>query len=271
MSTSDTDRSQPNGASAPPAQDMYPFATPVAYLRPPRLGIIHLLAWMTTTAVVMSFHALMNQSGSSTPPAASVEIRRWVVEFRDAVLVGAGLVGLTVVLLAKARREAGRLQPGHWLVAVMSLSTLAHWAINRAIYVLVMGASLEHYRLGQPWIFGLHGLVGLAAGGVYFYLACGRRESRRWQIVFGFLTVRSLICVGQIFAGRFTISLSAFVMLLTPTLVTPIALVVTSWLDLRRGPRRDWVHWLGVAMVLIGDIWFVANWVFLRLFGSFMP
>jgi hypothetical protein len=48
-----------------------------------------------------------------------------------------------------------------------------------------------------------------------------------------------------------------------------IVLFVTVLLDLRKGPSRDWLHWVGVAMiftnVLLSTAWFVwtilANYV----------
>ena len=124
--------------TTPAAEGTSPFAPPPQYFRPPRLGIIHLLAWTAATAVWLKFFVASQRRLRYDGPVRRVLTpSHHAIQFVNAAVIGAGVVGATVILLGKARGESGRLQPGHWFVLIETVTPAT----------LRLGGLL---RVGQP-------------------------------------------------------------------------------------------------------------------------
>ena len=239
-----------------------PFAE---HYRPPRLGIIHLLAWTAATAVLLKFSMAMEMIGSAGGSTAPVSAFQQVLGLIFSTAHAAGLVGTAILFLAKVRGLPGRFQPGHWLVLVASVT----WLVFQLIWflqVLAMRAGFyDHF--GPSWILVLVGLTAVLCGGVYFYLTLASKDGRRWKTCFGVLAVVDVMW-GLSFLGFCVLDmpwlLNSYVF---GSLIEGSTTLVIVIVDLRRGPRRDWLHWLGPTMIGTGALVGVAPWLWSTFAG----
>jgi hypothetical protein len=255
----DSDNSR---AAESPGQSPFGPGSPfVEYYRPPRLGIIHLLAWTAATAVLLKFSLAMEMlgdtGGGSLPEGMS--IFRQIVGFIYSTAHAAGIVGAGILLLAKISRAPGRLQPGHWLLLVATVAWFLFLSIQ-GVFVLAQSAGLAG-NSAFVWLLAAFGAVEILCAALYFYAALAFRHGMRWTICFGLLTV-----VDALLGLRYLCNpLLDFPWSLgfSPlwSLFVGLVLLVTVLVDLRHGPRRDWLHWLGIAIVATAVAISVAWWV----------
>ena len=112
----------------------------IEYYRPPRLGIVHLLIWITLAAVLMKvMTALIATSEPSGLAPDRVSVAHKAIWYLTSCMIAATLLGTFVIARDKIRGAAGRLQAGHWLVLVISSTWLAHCAANVAGLMLQDG------------------------------------------------------------------------------------------------------------------------------------
>ena len=85
--------------------------SPLEYYRPPRLGIIHFLAWMILAALLLSsdFSVYLDPYGPLSQHQTAMKICRAAVD----VILPALLVGGGILLIDCFRKKAGAFQPGH--------------------------------------------------------------------------------------------------------------------------------------------------------------
>lgn len=185
----------PHSPTRPPLPGKSPFAprAPFAeHYRPPRLGIIHLLAWTAATAVLLKFSMAMGTIGETG--GSTLQLRdafSQVLGLIYSTTLAAGLVGTVMLLLAKFRGLPGRFQPGHWLVLILTLT----WLLIRLIlYLSLLAAQAGFSRYSAASCAGvLRGLTALLCGGMYFYLTLASKDGRRWKTCFGVLAVAELM------------------------------------------------------------------------------
>jgi len=228
------------------------------YYRPPPLGIIHLLAWTAATAVLLRLSMAMEMIRGDRIPQG-LAIFRQVVYFIYSTAHAAGFVGACVLLLAKIRRLPGRLQPGHWLLLIAALMSLLSLSIE-ALDILAGAAGFDGYSVLTWYLAGL-GLVEILCAGLYLYATLKSKQGKRWRVCFASLAVVNSI-QGLLYLGASLLDTPAS-LTFSPfwSLIVGPVLLVTVVLDLRRGPRRDWLHWLGVAILATGVAVSVAWWV----------
>ena len=93
------------------------------HIQPPRLSILHLLLWTTVAAVLFKFNmavaavVLRAMAGMHGKMVATSIVNRVIAPTR-VIMYAAGLVGLGILIVSKIRGRRGRLQPGHWMLAV---------------------------------------------------------------------------------------------------------------------------------------------------------
>lgn len=260
---SDPDADHLDGSAPPQSARKSPFApgSPFAeHYRPPRLGIIHLLAWTAATAVLLKFSMAMEMLGDRGMDSMSPELDIAVQAYRFmySAAHAAGIVGSGVLLLARIRRRPGRFQPGHWLVLVETLARLLRLLSWGLCVVLAETAGVTRGAL-FPWIPVVFGLVAILYSGGYFYAAVAFRGGKRWRICLGVLAgvglMGGLWYVGIAVLGSprwsFDFPLGS--------LIVGLFLLVAVVVDLCGGPRRDWLHWLGVGIVAT-DVLLAVGW-----------
>jgi hypothetical protein len=264
MSDSRFDDSDRSAAAESLGKSPFAPGSPFAeYYRPPRLGIIHLLAWTAATAVLLKFSMAMEllrgTGGGSMPPATRVF--QQIVGFIYSTAFAAGIVGTCIVLRATVRHLPGRLQPGHWLLliaTVSSLLSLACWAL----YVLAETAGLVG-SFSTSWILVLFGLEEIICSGMYFGATLACRAGKRWKLCFAVLAavnfMRGVLYVCSVLFDSVRVP-SFFPSVPLGSMIVGSVLLATVVVDLRRGPRRDWLHWLGVAFIAVGVLVYAAWW-----------
>ena len=261
MTDPDADHLDSSGGPQSPGQSPFAPGSPFAeYYRPPRLGIIHLLAWTAATAVLLKFSMGMQMIGArgvaSTSPELDIAFQAF--RFLYSAAHAAGIVGSGVLLLAMIRRLPGRFQPGHWLVLIETLTALL-WLLSWGLCVVLPETTGVTRGALFPWILVVDGLVAILCSGGYFYAAVAFRGDKRWKICLGVLAgvglVGGLWYVGINVLGSprwsFDFPLGS--------LIVGLSLLVAVVVDLCRGPRRDWLHWLGVAIVAT-EVVLAAGW-----------
>lgn len=236
----------------------------------PRLGIIHLLIWITVAAVVLKMNAALSQFGPQGPSrvrvAAGVEFQVLMGVYD--LLLATGLTGLGVLLLA-LRRARGRLQPGHWVLLVETIvsasaylfrtaswlcqsNLLFHGVLNFVPYIILFG-----FRCGMFWFAGSRVLGGR-----------GWRWSLRTFAVVNGLQGLLIAWASYVMLGWWGSSFDYFSLAFSPywSLVLGLVLLVIAVLDARHR-SRDWLHWLGVglfeASVALSGAWWIWK-TFLR-------
>ncbi len=244
----------PQLAGRSPLAPGSPFAE---YYRPPRLGIIHLLAWTAATAVLLKFWMGMQMIGARgfAPTSPELAIASQASRFMYSAAHAAGIVGSGVLLLARIRRLPGQFQPGHWLVIIETLTALL-WFSSWGLCVVL--AETTGVTRGAS-ISVVYGLAGILCSGGYFYAAVAFRGGKRWKICLGVLAgvglMRGLWYVGIAVLGptrwSFDFPLG--------WLIVGVFLLVAVVVDLCGGLRRDWLHWLGVGIVAT-DVLLAVGW-----------
>ena len=231
-----------------------PFGPSPELFHPPRLGIIHLLAWTAVTAVLLK---LMMALGFFSPPdelPRAMRIYSVTTLSTDMMILAAGVVGTSVILCSRLRCITGRLQAGHWMLVTTTVVSV----FSMPLYL---------------WLFVLNDYPD------YFYNACQvarelleatlwiiatirMREAFRWRALLGFFAVSDVISYifyggGSIFIYRL---FGPTILPIGPTIsiigsaIVFFALPLVVLIDLRHRIQRDWLHWLGVIIVFVHEV-----------------
>jgi hypothetical protein len=217
--------------------------------RPNRLGLSHLLLWLTLTSIVMAITQHVSKTNPFDDAAAEDYAARWRIEvllgFAVAPSNGAALCGLLLAFSRLFTRRSGfPSQPGHWLLLILAaaycLSALGHFVTypstgqsTRALY-LVSGQAV-------PTV--VSGIAGFAC-----------RRERRWLWTFGLWSLGLLLHVMGVWALIWLSETAVFpgssLLVTVPTFIVLGAMLlslVSSLLDLRTSESRDIFHWIGAA------------------------
>jgi hypothetical protein len=271
--TSDASHQPPTGGGDLPGPEVAPGQPPADdHFGPPQLGIIHLLAWMTVTAVLLKLSLAINSFHHS---ALSETVFSKVMNSASAAVYAAGIVGFAVLVRAWRRGSMGRLQPGHWMILILAIVIIV-WFVDFAIVSLLKQTELlpllQPSTLYQVIMCMLS--VLLVSSALWFWAARRTADGRRWKALFGLYCASSAIewfeylsvALGPLsyfrdftyLVGQFN-SCALLVALLVATLTTVL-------LDCARGPRRDGLHWLGVAVSLCALLIRIAPQIWFRFF-----
>jgi len=242
---------------APPPE---PGAPQLLYLQPPRLGIIHLLAWTAVAAVFLKFGLAIESMDAGPvqdlPPALSVAMRSIHAAF--GVLHAAALVGCGTLLLARARGWPGRFQPGHWIVLLQSVMVLLSY------FVWITWVATQSGQSSGPsdffWLPLALGLLQAVYAAGYVLGASRIRDALRWRV--GLIVVAIVNGLGAILYCLLAFGfwrVSQWMALPWDAVVVLLMLAAVLIAEWWRRARRDWVHWLGVATLGMGAALSLAN------------
>ena len=246
---------------------LLPTSAQPQYLQLTRLGIIHLLAWITATAVLMKIDTVI-----AADKQFELSALLWL-RIVENILAGAGLVGVGILLLTLPRQKEGYLQPGHWLVMYACLKILVKkfTIINVTSYSTIDIEYCNYFLVSYGLIWAVFETVAL------FWFTTKIPESGHWSIFFRLWAsvlvisifikgINGIRVLGVGFVPLLPLLLLISVKLISiffenwppifldtinaPLLFLPIPIM----LDVLRGSRRDWVHWLGVSMVFCESV-----------------
>lgn len=231
------------------------------YLQPPRLGIIHLLAWMTVAAVLFKVYVAFAPN-----KPLEMNYNLWIWMFKT-IANSAAVIDAGILLVAKYRDPKRYFQPGHFLLFCSCLATLENLLI----------VSLLVLFISEPFAWNPINISFLTLSSlskifidlvVLLWFALRIPVKGRWKYMFQFWGGIDLLYLVLAFASLRMVSNTIFISTSTPLsypLVFPgillffilpnVFLAIAAILDLMRGPRRDWLHWLGVCGILFNYNW----------------
>ena len=224
-----------------------------------RLGIIHLMVWVTVVAIIFALARFY---------AESVDFN-WLSSdaMTNGVLFVIGLAAIWVAALCTGGFELVRRwirfnatirtwQAGHWLVVIYVVAYLA-------LFVLQLVVALSMYMLNGSTtpimiVSIASGLIPKAALLILAVLAMvNTNESVHWRRYFGFLAAYAGVSGATTLLSGVAMATGTFGLVWVVAigqvaiLIDPIWFIVVLILDRKTDKRRDWVHWLGVAGVLV--------------------
>ncbi len=280
-----TDSDASHSDSSAPTQA--PFAPAEHYCCPPRLGISHLLIWTAVVAVNMKlFMASGIPRGDIAPQLPqALSILLHVNIFVFSATHAAAIVGIFILLRAKIRDRPARLQPGHWFVLAGGVAFLVILSCSLLLSAFRFVAKDDSpFEQSIPsWFTAVSIVPTLLQIGIYFWATWASKGSKRWQVPFALLATASLLHI-------FTFGIRSLQMLSNPSdllpglffvmdamlvvtrVVSVAAIVVLSAavvLDLIHRERRDWLHWVGIAIIFMTTLVQPAiAWVWMLLYRS---
>ena len=226
---------------------------------------LQILLWIATTAILlaidiardMAFGRVVTQVGPWTT---------YVLHGVSAVLLGAVLVAAGVLVRISRFTWNDRLQPGHWLI----MNSAAVGVLGVLLSPLWQYDATVGYQAG--WVTLGATVCSLMSAALFWFATTRLPEAEQWTGSF------RVFALAHLFGALMTISfsLSTPLNLLSGLLVAALMflaavsalLALISFLssvvtDLRTKGHRDWLHWLGVAVVavspLIHGAWQIAR------------
>jgi hypothetical protein len=244
--------------------------------RPSRLGFLHILAWMGVSVLLIVLNlALLTYLESGYSRADLIRLANKVFTSGNSILTAAILVGGAVMLIDFLRGKPGRLQPGHWFLAINALFFPFYLAAQFVGPFLEKFIKSNHSSTTYFIYSGIEFMLMLA----YFGGAFRLKEPPWWRCGLGLLGLATGYLSLQYLAIPFCLhnSLNSILSLTQYTtpficLIVAICLFLLMLTDISKGARRDWLHWLGVVypmlIALIRIVWQVAT-IFLVRYSSF--
>lgn len=241
------DSGTPSAPLPTPPSPMPPSAHPPQ----PPLSIAHLLVWTAATAVVLR---LGRHDGST------VQFPQWYQSLliaQELVSSPIGGVAVSSLLLSVYRRlTCGPLfpsQPGHWLLVTCGIKT-----IGACLPIVIF----LHFRVDvrSPLIGYLLLTAGYIGGAAAAVVGSWRLRDRRvWRLLLlaaGLLDLlTAAVCWWIAFlANGLPPKLLVEALQSTGGLLLALLLSIMVGAELVRGVRRDWWHWVGVAISLIQPV-----------------
>ncbi|MFZ1934438.1 MAG: hypothetical protein WCB27_23605 [Thermoguttaceae bacterium] len=230
-----------------------PFAE---QFRVPQFGIIHLLIWSTVTAVLLKYYlAIADESSFQESP-----VQLWLIRISQslsAILVGSIVIGSGILIRARCYKMLRRLQPGHWLVLVVTFGALLNliaWPIYRH-FLRASSTSVWGYILGTT-------IAGSLTAAAYAVATVQLRDARRWKFFFAVKVLGEVatvilglasLALSMLFHGRYSnlFFLSQGYWSIGAAAILVMLLVVTI-MDVPIRASRDWLHWLGITVLVAG-------------------
>jgi hypothetical protein len=233
------------------------FSSPtIEFYEPPRLGIIHLLAWVTVAAVLMKYNLALDVFHPSLDNESVLKVIFKIFQAGSDILRAAILVGGVVFWLDRIRQKPGKIQPGHWIVGIESLRTLSivlmDWLHNTPYFSSYLVYFL-YYTLTTL-------LVSLAFG----WGALRLPEPSRWKWALGMFGLdRLYLALNNVVVCFFTPPFILDWPLIKSYIQYSVAafFILVVLIDLVKGLRRDWLHWLGAVSPIVSLLMTIASHV----------
>lgn len=248
----------------------------------PRLSIVHFLLWTAFTGLAMV--CVFSNIFALPPVDETAKALSKALYALLAAANGAALTGLVVLspfcFSAEKRRQ---LQAGHWILLAWGVYALCECATNAGVGIWLFNTgSIYSYR------HLMSALTALQRGSMVFFAVAGAASTRGdkpWLIYFALKSVAAAIAL--VIGGAelvtyigtcFSLSHSELLeMIVFPLLLglssliefgAFVALLVAAIIDLTSANRRDFLHYVGVALVLAYPLLAAANWFGMSLYYS---
>jgi hypothetical protein len=239
----------------------------------PQFRTLHLLLWIAATAILLT----LDIAGDRVFGPVAPRIGPWttcILHGIHAAVLGAVLTGAGILIRFSRVATIHRLQPGHWMlvnIATIGLFSMLSSPIWRGNCSTGSNAS----------ILLVTGVCGVISAALLWYASLQFDTTSRWKASLAWSGTGHLLggvsFVLMLSAGHpHSVLFSALIFLVllflglataACALAAVIAFVTAIVTDVRSQCRRDWLHWLGVAAVVIHPVtraaWQIARWLVL--------
>lgn len=241
-----------------------PFAEGTA--KPPRLSILHLMIVTFWTGIVFAVLKAIEQFSGDFLTSFSL-LQSWGIF--QGLMGGIALAGLTILIVHRRQHGPPLIHaPGHWLVLATA------WQLVAYGLMLLMSLVIQSYlNWFQIVIFGVV-MIGDFVVNVLAARWC--RGTKMWRILF----IARAVLSGAQFVSQGMMMLAFSIWNMDGTLIStfsviaaipqyaqlamPVWLLTVVVLDCCK-TRRDWIHWMGVALVLSSSAFMVVFYVVVML------
>ena len=230
---------------------------------PNRLAIAFLLLWMLGTSAELADDYWQLSAVRDAPPPRLLYWNTHMLVFSP--LHGAALA-YAILILGRffIRRETGVTAPGHWFLAIHGTFCLYGW-IHSLFVVAVPEDFLSQIRqflfLARHTLYGLLAVLGVCgmfairanvAWRVMLLLLAADKAEHLAQDWVRFFVRGPIWFADETINGAFSTALCSL-----PALAAIAAIVI----DMRRGEKRDFLHWVGVwtLILLVAVEW--PSWI----------
>jgi hypothetical protein len=171
------------------------------------------------------------------------------------IINAANMVGTGILLNLKYHQAKGHLQPGHWILIYSGIGGLLE-TIWFGIEVIMIQKGFKFISTVNTM---LHVTCLISLVIIFYGIASRLPEYGRWKVLFRFWALIFLFqLIFTLFAYIYPALFNRFSGEIWKILVLQILpivfLAVIVILDLFRGLRRDWLHWLGVWTMILCDL-----------------
>ena len=225
----------------------------IEHYHPPRMGLAHLLAWVTLAAILMKFTAYLEMGihNESFKTGWLWAVHR-IVWYAFSAVSSASLLGAIVIMRDKLRGATGRLQPGHWIIVVYAIQWSGYLVINLARMGLYGSLELSSQTSSLiAWTYA-YGAISLVTAISFLVAAVRLRDGFRWLLLMLALSGNGFLDLEQMLGFAFNhFTLSMLLIHLRSILPATILLMllIIICIDRIRRCRRDGLHWLGVLIL----------------------
>lgn len=240
----------------------------------PRLGVGHLLLWTACCAVVLAIDRGQEQNPLEWNPIVE---NVWRIGY--AMVLGVALAAVCLFGWWKIRGQFDwRIEPGHWLLMESGLGGIVNLMFRLAPSLLVpVAAQTATIEVIRPLLVAacLANICDLFVA--CFILVMQRCERRWWVCLVMIVAQRAVSCLAFIPFISMVFSNSGFsssslrwynlgqsVQMLAAA-ITVLLVIVAALIDIRRGQRRDWLHWTGVSVRLLMPMLYAIMYVTMRM------
>ncbi|TWT84709.1 hypothetical protein CA13_61890 [Planctomycetes bacterium CA13] len=215
----------------------------------PRLSIRHLMLWTLCCAVYWALIREVNARSSS----------QMQVGLFSSIVTGAVFAGVITLISMRVRSSPPLLKhPGHWLLLISAIFTLIAAPV---LHALTGSLALMNPFDPDRWEFVVIRILYLFPP-IAFAFAAARIRDRIWKVLFIAMVLPGV----PWFLSLLGIDLPSSYFHAWPKLVLASAMVVVSIVELKNGPRHDWLHWTGVTTHLAS-----CSNLILRVLATLIP
>lgn len=244
--------------------------------QPSRLGIIHILAWIVVSILLIAFNiAILTFQEGGNSGSILFRFANMILSSVQSIMVAANLVGGVVIAIDFLQGKTGRFQPGHWIVTIIAL-LMPLFFLSQAFGLLLEKTMQANHPFFVSYILfsGIEFMMMLS----YFWGAFRLKEPLRWKcglgmlgLVSGFFCLHFLLLTlrfSSSFGEMFNILqyVKSFVCFLMALFVFLFMIM-----DISKGTRRDWLHWVGAASPIVSAmiqiVWQLAAMFLIRFSG----
>jgi hypothetical protein len=269
VTDSDVPPSAEQDPSVPPAFDSMsaPFA---GQLCVPKLRASQVFIWLALAAVLIgldyAMSVILTREIANLPLGSICVVLPWWIRPILPIYIAslaACLVASGILMRSGCLQMLNRLQPGHWIVLILAVSGILRW-VTRPFDVL--GVALPSpFGWKHHAVEAILWLEFLTVGILFAFAAIWLRDSKPWKVLLAFGSANAIffavpLLLSSMILPNVVVQAWLWAHPWWPAVCIVIALVAV-FIDWPRRATRDWLHWLGVSVWVLGCM--ASQWMFI--------